>query len=59
MENKGEIMNEYEEAILVIYAITVLMMGGVAIIHAIGLGIMRVLDRRTGRKKWWIVGRAV
>ena len=30
-----------------------------AIINVIGIGIMRVLDRRTGKKKWYIDGRCL
>ena len=38
--------NEMEEAILVIYAITVLTMGGVGIIYLIALGIAKLKGKR-------------
>lgn len=52
-------MNEFEQGLFAILVISLLFLIFLGICNLIGLGVMRVLDRRTGRKKWYVTGRCV
>lgn len=49
----------YQDEIIACLLIEVLFLGGYGLACLLGLGVMKVLDRRTGKRKWWIVGRCL
>jgi cytochrome bd-type quinol oxidase subunit 2 len=51
-------METFVENLFICWLVFGAFLVGYAIIQFFGLGIMKVLDRRTGKKKWWITGRS-
>jgi len=47
----------YADAFFIISIIGGIFAAGYGLVLLFGLGIMKGLDRRTGKKRWWIVGR--
>jgi len=47
------------ENLFVCWAIVSVLVGGVMIIHGIGITILRLRDRRTGKKRFYVVRRVL
>lgn len=50
-------MDEFEVMLLVCWALVTLMFTVVLILHGLGVAIMRLRDRRSGKKRFYILRR--